>query len=89
MAFTQYLGLPFAQHALLAAALVAIACGLIGPFVTSIPRESLEFTLGAMRAAIAKVRGCPWQRCSTRSRSRGRNFRNWSMDNQKTYRDSF
>jgi zinc/manganese transport system permease protein len=33
MAFTQYLGLPFAQHALLAAALVAVACGLIGPFV--------------------------------------------------------
>ncbi len=33
MSLTQYLGLPFAQHALLAAALVAIACGLIGPFV--------------------------------------------------------
>jgi len=28
-----YLSLPFAQHALLAAALVAITCGLIGPFV--------------------------------------------------------
>ena len=27
---------------------------LIGPFVTSVPRESLEFTLGAMRAAITK-----------------------------------
>jgi len=26
---------------------------LIGPFVTSIPRESLEFTLGAMRTALA------------------------------------
>ncbi len=33
MSLTQYLGLPFAQHALLAAALVAVACGLIGPFV--------------------------------------------------------
>ena len=33
MSLTQYLGLPFAQHALAAAALVAIACGLIGPFV--------------------------------------------------------
>ena len=27
---------------------------LIGPFVTSIPRESLEFTLGAMRAAVGR-----------------------------------
>jgi hypothetical protein len=25
---------------------------LIGPFVTSVPRDSLEFTLGAMRAAL-------------------------------------
>jgi len=33
MGITQYLGLPFAQHALIAAALVAVACGLIGPFV--------------------------------------------------------
>ena len=33
MSLTQYLGLPFAQHALAAAALVALACGLIGPFV--------------------------------------------------------
>ena len=33
MTISQYLGLPFAQHALLAAALVALACGLIGPFV--------------------------------------------------------
>jgi zinc/manganese transport system permease protein len=33
MAITQYLGQSFAQHALLAAALVALACGLIGPFV--------------------------------------------------------
>jgi zinc/manganese transport system permease protein len=33
MSITQYLGLPFAQHALAAAALVALACGLIGPFV--------------------------------------------------------
>lgn len=28
-----YLGLPFAQHALVAGALVAVMCGLIGPFV--------------------------------------------------------
>ena len=35
MSLTQYLGLPFAQHALLAAALVAVACGLIGPFVNT------------------------------------------------------
>jgi hypothetical protein len=27
---------PFAQHALLAAALVAVSCGLIGPFVVDI-----------------------------------------------------
>ena len=33
MTIGQYLGQPFAQHALLAAALVALACGLIGPFV--------------------------------------------------------
>jgi zinc/manganese transport system permease protein len=33
MGITQYLGQSFAQHALLAAALVALACGLIGPFV--------------------------------------------------------
>ena len=33
MSITQYLGLPFAQHALAAAALGARACGLIGPFV--------------------------------------------------------
>ena len=26
---------PFAQHALLAAALVAVSCGLIGPFVVT------------------------------------------------------
>ncbi len=30
-----YLSQPFAQHALLAAALVAITCGLIGPFVVT------------------------------------------------------
>jgi zinc/manganese transport system permease protein len=30
-----YLQLPFAQHALLAGALVAVTCGLIGPFVIS------------------------------------------------------
>ncbi|MBI3261706.1 MAG: GtrA family protein [Acidobacteria bacterium] len=29
---------------------------LIGPFVTSIPRESLEFTLGTMRTALRKDR---------------------------------
>jgi zinc/manganese transport system permease protein len=33
VSITQYLGMPFAQHALIAAALVALACGLIGPFV--------------------------------------------------------
>jgi len=42
MAFTQYLGLPFAQHALLAAALVAVACGLIGPFVIT---RSMSFAV--------------------------------------------
>src|SRR6476660_2334450 len=30
-----YLSQPFAQHALLAGALVAITCGLIGPFVVT------------------------------------------------------
>lgn len=30
---TLYLSLPFAQHAIIAAALVAVMCGLIGPFV--------------------------------------------------------
>lgn len=30
-----YLSLPFAQHALLAATIVAVCCGLIGPFVLS------------------------------------------------------
>jgi hypothetical protein len=29
---------------------------LIGPFVTGIPRESLEFTLGAMRTAVTSAR---------------------------------
>jgi zinc/manganese transport system permease protein len=33
MAFGDYLALPFAQHALEAAFLVAVSCGLIGPFV--------------------------------------------------------
>jgi zinc/manganese transport system permease protein len=33
MGFTFYLQQPFVQHALLAAALVAVSCGLIGPFV--------------------------------------------------------
>ncbi len=33
MSLTSYLQLPFAQHALLAGALVAVTCGLIGPFV--------------------------------------------------------
>jgi hypothetical protein len=27
---------------------------LVGPFVTDVPRESLEFTLGAMRKALVK-----------------------------------
>lgn len=31
----QYLQLPFAQHALIAAALIAVICGFIGPFVAS------------------------------------------------------
>ena len=30
---------------------------LIGPFVTEVPRESLEFTLGAMRRALATTSG--------------------------------
>ncbi len=42
MSLTQYLGLPFAQHALLAAALVAVACGLIGPFVIT---RSMSFAV--------------------------------------------
>ncbi len=33
MSLGSYLQLPFAQHALLAGALVAVTCGLIGPFV--------------------------------------------------------
>ena len=33
MSLLTYLQLPFAQHALLAGALVAVTCGLIGPFV--------------------------------------------------------
>ena len=33
MSLSSYLQLPFAQHALLAGALVAVTCGLIGPFV--------------------------------------------------------
>ncbi|HEY3737011.1 MAG TPA: metal ABC transporter permease [Jatrophihabitans sp.] len=33
MGLGDYLGLPFFQHALIAATLVAITCGLIGPFV--------------------------------------------------------
>ena len=35
MTLADYLALPFAQHALLAALLVAIICGLVGPFVAS------------------------------------------------------
>lgn len=35
MTITFLLGQPFAQHALLAAALVAVSCGLIGPFVVT------------------------------------------------------
>jgi zinc/manganese transport system permease protein len=35
MSITFLLGQPFAQHALLAAALVAVTCGLIGPFVVT------------------------------------------------------
>src|SRR2546423_15652391 len=30
-----YLSQPFAQHALIAASLVAVSCGLIGPFVVT------------------------------------------------------
>ena len=30
---------------------------LVGPFVTSIPRESLEFTLGSMRKRTALMQG--------------------------------
>lgn len=37
-----YLGQTFAQHALLAAALVAIICGLIGPFVI---RRNMSFAV--------------------------------------------
>jgi len=33
MGLTNYLALPFAQHALLAGTLIAIICGVIGPFV--------------------------------------------------------
>lgn len=35
MTLTDYLALPFAQHALIAAALIAVVCGLIGPFVAA------------------------------------------------------
>jgi zinc/manganese transport system permease protein len=35
MGLTFYLQQPFAQHALLAATLISIACGLLGPFVVS------------------------------------------------------
>ncbi len=35
MTVLAYLDLPFAQHALLAATIVAISCGLIGPFVVN------------------------------------------------------
>lgn len=37
-----YLGQPFAQHALLAAALVAVICGLVGPFVI---RRNMSFAV--------------------------------------------
>ena len=30
---------------------------LVGPFVNDVPRESLEFTLGAMRKALATTSG--------------------------------
>ena len=33
MGLTDYLALPFAQHALIAGTLIAIICGMIGPFV--------------------------------------------------------
>ena len=39
MSITFLLAQPFAQHALLAAALVAVSCGLIGPFVVRIWRS--------------------------------------------------
>lgn len=35
MSLSSYLQLPFAQHALMAGTLVAITCGLVGPFVIS------------------------------------------------------
>jgi len=34
MSIGDYLALPFAQHALIASTLVAVTCGLVGPFVT-------------------------------------------------------
>ena len=33
--------------------ILAVTLWLVGPFVTSIPRESLEFTLGSMRKALS------------------------------------
>ncbi|MGH9304872.1 MAG: metal ABC transporter permease, partial [Acidimicrobiales bacterium] len=35
VSLSEYLRLPFAQHALVAAGLVAIVCGLVGPFVVA------------------------------------------------------
>lgn len=40
--FWFYLGQPFAQHALLAAAIVALICGLVGPFVI---RRNMAFAV--------------------------------------------
>jgi hypothetical protein len=40
----------------------AIPAGLgwiVGPFVTSIPKESLEFTLGSMRKALHAASSAP------------------------------
>ena len=35
MGLSSYLSLPFAQHALVAGTLIALICGLIGPFVVA------------------------------------------------------
>ena len=50
MSLTSYLQLPFAQHALLAGALVAVTCGLIGPFV--ITRRMAFAVHGASELAV-------------------------------------
>ena len=56
-----YLSEPFAQHALLASALVAIMCGLVSPFVVTrgmavvLVVESVSWYLGLLQAALARV----------------------------------